>query len=130
MPIDVQKRLAIAGIFTVICFSTTFLTTYSAVASRARQVAVMRGLGGSRLFIVRTILAEFALLTVGAVGAGLGISTAGLHILRRIDVNIRIAHSAMLIVPVIAAVFGIGGALCRTLQIVKKFATYLKTGPR
>lgn len=130
MPIEAQKRETIVMVFSVICFSTIFLTTYSAVSSRGRQIAVMRGLGGFRLVIARAILWEFAFLTVAGVGIGLGSIMTVLYILRRVDANIRIGNAIIFALPMIATICGMFGALCRTLQVIRKYAPYLKNDLR
>jgi hypothetical protein len=63
-PFDAERLQTkmIAQLFAAIVFSTIFLTNYSLVLSRAPQIALMRTLGASRVFIAEVIVGEQALL--------------------------------------------------------------------
>lgn len=51
-----------------------FLTMYTTVIERTREIGVMKSLGASRPFIVRALLLESALLCLIGIGAGIGLS--------------------------------------------------------
>jgi putative ABC transport system permease protein len=51
-----------------------FLTMYTTVLERTRDIGVLKSLGASKLLIVRSLLTETALLCLLGVGAGVGLS--------------------------------------------------------
>jgi putative ABC transport system permease protein len=54
-----------------------FLTMYTTVIERTRDIGVLKSLGATRSFIVRTLLTESAALCVFGIVAGVGLSYAG-----------------------------------------------------
>lgn len=69
--IDAMIALAIAIGLLVI-----FLTMYTTVIERTRDIGVLKSLGADKRFIIRAILFESAMLAVFGIGAGIGISYA------------------------------------------------------
>lgn len=53
-----------------------FLTMYTTVVERTRDIGVLKSLGATSPFIVRAILLESAALCVGGIAAGIGLSYA------------------------------------------------------
>jgi putative ABC transport system permease protein len=53
-----------------------FLTMYTTVIERTRDIGVLKSLGANRLFIVRALLTESAALCVLGILAGVGLSYA------------------------------------------------------
>ncbi len=66
--------VAVGYLVLLIACLTIFLSMYSAIAAREQSIALLRGLGGSRLTVFRVVIFETMLITlVGAViGRGLG----------------------------------------------------------
>lgn len=121
-----QAKSIIVQLFAVVVFCTIFLTNYSLVSSRARQIAIMRALGASRVFIAKVIVGEQSLLLSAGLALGLALTSAAGKLLHRIGIDAQILHFLDLYLA--AGVSGLGGALCRMLQIVRKFPSYLRTG--
>jgi putative ABC transport system permease protein len=69
--IDAMIALAIAIGLLVI-----FLTMYTTVIERTRDIGVLKSLGADKKFIVRSLLLESAVLSVFGIAAGVGISYA------------------------------------------------------
>ena len=69
--IDAMISLAVAVGLLVI-----FLTMYTTVLERTRDIGVLKSLGAGRVFIVRALLSESAGLCVLGIGAGIGLSYA------------------------------------------------------
>src|SRR3984957_19189353 len=53
-----------------------FLTMYTTVIERTRDIGVLKSLGADKRFIIRAILFESAMIAVFGIGAGIGISYA------------------------------------------------------
>ena len=53
-----------------------FLTMYTTVIERTRDIGVLKSLGANRSFIIRTLLAESAALCIIGIAAGIGLSYA------------------------------------------------------
>jgi putative ABC transport system permease protein len=69
--IDAMIALAVAIGLLVI-----FLTMYTTVIERTRDIGVLKSLGANQAFIVRALLTESAALCVLGIGAGVGLSYA------------------------------------------------------
>jgi putative ABC transport system permease protein len=69
--IDAMIALAIAIGLLVI-----FLTMYTTVIERTRDIGVLKSLGADKGFIIRAVLTESAALCVAGIGAGVGLSYA------------------------------------------------------
>lgn len=55
-------------------FLVIFLSTYTSVVERTRQIGVLKSLGASKAFIVRILLSETALICLAGIVVGFGIS--------------------------------------------------------
>jgi putative ABC transport system permease protein len=55
-------------------FLVIFLSTYTSVIERTRQIGVLKSLGASKAFIVRILLSETALICFTGIVVGIGIS--------------------------------------------------------
>jgi putative ABC transport system permease protein len=67
----VNSMIALA---VVIGLLVIFLTMYTTVLERTRDIGVLKSLGASKLLIVRALLTETALLCFLGIGAGIGLS--------------------------------------------------------
>src|SRR5207249_8114580 len=61
-----------------------FLTMYTTVIERTRDIGVLKSLGANSPFIVRTLLLESTLLCLGGIAAGVGLSYAARSIFLQI----------------------------------------------
>jgi len=77
--IDAMITLAV-----VIGLLVIFLTMYTTVLERTRDIGVLKSLGANPAFIVRALLMESALLCLGGIVAGVGLSYAARSIFLRI----------------------------------------------
>ena len=64
------------GIAVVIGFLVIFLSMYTTVIERTREIGVLKSLGASKRYIVQIILSETTLLCLGGLAAGIGLSYA------------------------------------------------------
>jgi len=62
------------GIAVVIGFLVIFLSMYTTIIERTREIGVLKALGASKTYIVRIILSETTLLCVAGVVGGIGLS--------------------------------------------------------
>src|SRR5580693_2656512 len=62
------------GIAVVIGFLVIFLSMYTTVIERTREIGVLKSLGASKGYIVRIVLSETTLLCIGGAVAGVGLS--------------------------------------------------------
>jgi putative ABC transport system permease protein len=62
------------GIAVVIGFLVIFLSMYTTIIERTREIGVLKALGASKGYIVRIVLSETTLLCVGGAVAGVGLS--------------------------------------------------------
>jgi putative ABC transport system permease protein len=62
------------GIAVVIGFLVIFLSMYTTVIERTREIGVLKSLGASKGYIVQIVLSETALLCVGGLAVGIGLS--------------------------------------------------------
>jgi putative ABC transport system permease protein len=103
----------VIGIGTLVGFLIVFLSMYTAVLERTREIGILKALGGSPWFILDTLLRETVLLAL--VGSVLGIGMAyGARLLIRALVPMMIT----VIVPdwwPIATAISVVGALCGAL---------------
>jgi putative ABC transport system permease protein len=67
---------AMIGLAVAIGLLVIFLTMYTTVIERTRDIGVLKSLGADRLFIVRALLTESAALCVFGILAGIGLSYA------------------------------------------------------
>jgi putative ABC transport system permease protein len=62
------------GIAVVIGFLVIFLSMYTTIIERTREIGVLKSLGASKGYIVRIVLSETTLLCIGGAVAGVGLS--------------------------------------------------------
>jgi putative ABC transport system permease protein len=67
---------AMIGLAIAIGLLVIFLTMYTTVIERTRDIGVLKSLGANQVFIVRALLTESAALCVLGIGAGIGLSYA------------------------------------------------------
>jgi putative ABC transport system permease protein len=89
-----------------------FLTMYTTVIERTRDIGVLKSLGANSPFIVRTLLLESALLCLFGIAAGVGLSYAARSIFLHIfpTLSIRITTEWLLRAGLIALVGTVVGA--------------------
>jgi len=62
------------GIAVGIGFLVTFLSMYTTIIERTREIGVLKSLGASKTYIVEIILSETSVLCLGGVAVGVGLS--------------------------------------------------------
>ena len=105
--INVMISIAVAIGFLVI-----FLSMYTTIIERTREIGVLKSLGASKLYIVQIILSETTLLCIAGVVFGIGLSFAVREITTHAFPSLTILITAkwMLLSTFIALVGGILGA--------------------
>jgi putative ABC transport system permease protein len=77
--------IVIVGIGVVIGFSVVCLSMYMAVLQRTREIGILKSLGGSKGFILRTILAEALMLGLGGTVLGILMSYGAYWLIRTLQ---------------------------------------------
>ena len=105
--ISVIISLAVA-----ICLLVIFVTMYSTMVERTREIGILKSMGASKTYIFRLVLRESALLTVCGIGAGIGMSYAVRAVVGMIfpTLPILITPDWMLRAGVIALISSLSGA--------------------
>jgi putative ABC transport system permease protein len=105
--IDVMISIAVCIGFLVI-----FLSMYTTIIERTREIGVLKSLGASKIYIVQIFLSETALLCVGGAVAGVGLSYVMRVIFLKIfpSLTILITFKWILIASAIALLGGLLGA--------------------
>jgi putative ABC transport system permease protein len=67
---------AMIGLAIAIGLLVIFLTMYTTVIERTRDIGVLKSLGANQVFIVRALLTESTAMCVAGIGAGIGLSYA------------------------------------------------------
>ena len=100
------------GIAVVIGFLVIFLSMYTTIIERTREIGVLKALGASKPFIVQIILSETTLLCVAGVIGGIGLSFLMRSIFIKLFPTLTILISATWIfrAGLIAVVGGLLGA--------------------
>jgi putative ABC transport system permease protein len=100
------------GIAVVIGFLVIFLSMYTTIIERTREIGVLKALGASKPYIVRIILSETTLLCVAGVAGGIGLSFVMRSIFIKLfpTLTILITPSWILRAGLIAVVGGLLGA--------------------
>jgi putative ABC transport system permease protein len=100
------------GIAVVIGFLVIFLSMYTTIIERTREIGVLKALGASKPYIVRIILSETTLLCVTGVVGGIGLSFLMSSIFTKLfpTLTILISLSWILRAGLIAVVGGLLGA--------------------
>jgi putative ABC transport system permease protein len=97
------------GIAVAIGFLVIFLSMYTTIIERTREIGVLKSLGASKRYIVRIVLSETTLLCILGAGAGVGLS----FLMRWIFVD-AFPSMTILILPkwvLISGAIAIGGGL-------------------
>jgi len=100
------------GIAVGIGFLVTFLSMYTTIIERTREIGVLKSLGASKPYIVEIILSETSLLCVGGVAVGVGFSYLMRVILIKVwpSLSILITLKWICLAGAIAMVGGLLGA--------------------
>jgi putative ABC transport system permease protein len=100
------------GIAVVIGFLVIFLSMYTTIIERTREIGVLKALGASKPYIVQIILSETTLLCLAGVVGGIGLSFAmrSIFIERFPTLTILITAPWILRAGLIAVVGGLLGA--------------------
>ena len=100
------------GIAVTIGFLVIFLSMYTTIIERTREIGVLKSLGASKGYIVQIILSETTLLCLGGIVAGVGMSFAMRAILVKLvpTLSILITPGWILRAGLIAVVGGLLGA--------------------
>ncbi|MGA9882851.1 MAG: FtsX-like permease family protein [Candidatus Acidiferrales bacterium] len=100
------------GIAVCIGFLVIFLSMYTTIIERTREIGVLKSLGASKAYIIQIFLSETALLCFGGALAGVGLSYLMRLIFLRIypSLTILITFRWILIAAAIALLGGLLGA--------------------
>jgi putative ABC transport system permease protein len=100
------------GIAVTVGFLVTFLSMYTTVIERTREVGVLKSLGASKGYIVRIILSETTLLCLLGLAAGIGLSFLTKDIMQKVwpSLPIQITVSWIVRAGLIALLGGLIGA--------------------
>lgn len=77
--------IVIVGIAVVIGFTVVCLSMYMAVLQRTREIGILKSLGGSKVFILRTILTEAVFLGLGGTILGIAMSYGAYWVIRTLQ---------------------------------------------
>jgi putative ABC transport system permease protein len=96
---------------------TIFLSLYTAVTERTREIGILKSMGGSKRFILWMIESEALLLSiVGMALGGLVTVIARWQIMSRTSLVVELEPSWVLITAALALLGGMGGALYPALK--------------
>jgi putative ABC transport system permease protein len=100
------------GIAVSVGFLVIFLSMYTTIIERTREIGVLKSLGASKVYIVEVILSETTLLCLSGVLCGVGLSFLMRSIFTNVFPSLTILITAkwILISTVIAVVGGLLGA--------------------
>lgn len=100
------------GIAVAIGFLVIFLSMYTTIIERTREIGVLKSLGASKGYIVEVVLSETTVLCAGGVAAGIGLSYLMRVVLLRIfpSLTILITPKWIVLAGLIAVVGGLLGA--------------------
>jgi putative ABC transport system permease protein len=100
------------GIAVGIGFLVTFLSMYTTIIERTREIGVLKSLGASKTYIVEVILSETTLLCFAGVVAGVGLSLLTKMAINRLYPSLTVLITAkwILLAGMIAIVGGLLGA--------------------
>src|ERR1700728_1510331 len=100
------------GIAVAIGFLVTFLSMYTTIIERTREIGVLKSLGASKSYIVEIILSETTLLCLAGVLSGVGLSFAMRAIFLKLfpSLTILITLKWVLLAGMIAVLGGLLGA--------------------
>jgi putative ABC transport system permease protein len=100
------------GIAVAVGFLVTFLSMYTTIIERTREIGVLKSLGASKSYIVEIILSETTLLCLAGVAGGVGLSFLMRVIFLKLfpSLTILITLKWILLAGVIAILGGLLGA--------------------
>ena len=100
------------GIAVAIGFLVIFLSMYTTIIERTREIGVLKSLGASKAYIVQIILSETALLCLAGVAAGIGLSYLTRLILLKVfpSLPVLITGKWLFLAALIAGAGGLLGA--------------------
>ncbi len=100
------------GIAVSIGFLVTFLSMYTTIIERTREIGVLKSLGASKSYIVEIILSETTLLCLAGVLTGVGLSYTALAIFLKLlpSLTILITFKWIMLAGMIAVTGGLLGA--------------------
>jgi len=100
------------GIAVGIGFLVTFLSMYTTIIERTREIGVLKSLGASKSYIVEIVLSESTVLCLGGVAVGIGFSFLMRFVLLKIfpALSILLTVKWMCVAGVIALLGGLLGA--------------------
>ena len=100
------------GIAVAIGFLVTFLSMYTTIIERTREIGVLKSLGASKTYIVEIILSETTLLCLAGVAGGVGLSFLMRSVFLRLfpTLTILITVRWIVLAGMIAVVGGLLGA--------------------
>jgi putative ABC transport system permease protein len=95
-----------------------FVTMYSTMVERTREIGILKSMGASKVYVFRLVLRESALLTLFGIGAGIGLSYAVRAFVGMIfpTLPILITPDWMLRAGVIALISSLSGACYPALR--------------
>ena len=108
----------VVGVAVAIGLLVIFLSTYTTITERTREIGILRSMGASRSFIVTLILNEAVILAAGGVLAGIGLSFAlvGLLQVYRPAIQILIVPSWIIYATLLALGSSLLGALYPSIR--------------
>jgi putative ABC transport system permease protein len=100
------------GIAVIVGFLVTFLSMYTTIIERTREIGVLKSLGASKAYIVQIIISETTLLSLTGMVAGIGLSYTAKAIMGRVypSLPIHITAAWLLWAGLIAIAGGLLGA--------------------
>lgn len=112
----------VIGISVTIGLIVIFQAMYTAVMERTREIGILKSLGASKFYIINAILRETALLAIGGVIVGIGISFAASMAIRQRYPTLPIEISTHWIMRAVAiAIIGaIAGAVYPAFKAAQK----------
>jgi putative ABC transport system permease protein len=75
---------AMIALAVAIGFLVIFLSMYTIIVERTREIGVLKSLGASKAYIVKALLSETTLIVAIGIGAGIGMSYAAREICQRV----------------------------------------------
>ena len=100
------------GLAVAIGLLVIFITMYSTIVERTREIGILKSLGASKTFIVRIVLRETIILTSLGIGTGIGLS----YLVKRIllhsfpTLNVLIVPEWLLRAAIISLIASLAGA--------------------
>jgi putative ABC transport system permease protein len=112
----------VIGISVTIGVIVIFQAMYTAVMERTREIGILKSLGASKLYIINVILRETALLAVGGILVGVGISfAASSAIHERIPtLPVEISTAWIIRAVIIAMIGSLAGAVYPAVKAAQK----------